>query len=344
MTDEIKKTIIEEPPIENPEDEIYYTELPVGELLQKTREKYNKTIPEISATLRIRSSLVEAIEQGDVDKLPGRVYAIGFVRAYAEYLSLDANKVVELFKVQHVGRRERPDYIFPVSAHESRVPSILIIGICLIMVIGTVIYQSSSNIPQEQAKPKDEVAEKLVVKSSIPEVPKELIKSIVLPEKLKPKKSTPAPEAINTKDEQDHKDNDIENPDFLDDEVAVGTISPHDNLNRVPRIRPIESLNPADTSTVISVNNDSEISDFSGRLRITSLDNSWMEITDQNGKQLFSKVLQKGGTYTVPDKKGLILSTSNAGGLEIRLGDRVLPSLGKRSQIRRDINLDDLKH
>ena len=48
--------------------------------------------------LRIQHSYLQAIEEGEIDRLPGPTYAVGFVRAYAEYLGLEGNKVAERFR------------------------------------------------------------------------------------------------------------------------------------------------------------------------------------------------------------------------------------------------------
>ncbi len=112
-----------------------YKDLSVGEILRRTRLHYNLSLNDIEAALRIRASQLEALEQGDIGKLPGRVYAIGFVRSYAEYLGLDGGRMVHLFKQQSVGSNARPELTFPVSASESRFPGIWIIGGSVAMLI-----------------------------------------------------------------------------------------------------------------------------------------------------------------------------------------------------------------
>jgi hypothetical protein len=69
-----------------------------------------------------------ALEDGRIDLLPGRVYAIGFVRAYAEYLGLDGDKMVHLFKAQAGGHRVRPELNIPAPASESKSPGLWILG------------------------------------------------------------------------------------------------------------------------------------------------------------------------------------------------------------------------
>ena len=86
----------------------------VGEALRRTREYYGKTLEDVEKALRIRSCQIDAIERGDMNDLPGRVYAIGFVRSYAEYLDIDAGRVVHLFKSQYMDVQDNTALTFPV--------------------------------------------------------------------------------------------------------------------------------------------------------------------------------------------------------------------------------------
>ena len=108
---------------QSPVDWAHHTDLTVGEILRRTREHYGLTLPQVESILRIRACQLEALELDDVSRLPGRVYAIGFVRAYAEYLGLDGDKMVHLFKTQSVGNRPRPELSFPAAASESKLPN-----------------------------------------------------------------------------------------------------------------------------------------------------------------------------------------------------------------------------
>ncbi len=121
----------------------FHTDMPVGEILRRTRVHYGQSLEQVEVVLRIRASQLEALEQGDISKLPGRVYAIGFVRSYSEYLGLDGDKMVHLFKEQSVGKQKKPDLSFPVPASESKVPNIAIIGGSLfgvVVLIGFVVF------------------------------------------------------------------------------------------------------------------------------------------------------------------------------------------------------------
>lgn len=122
-----------------------YTDLSVGEILRRTREHYGQTLAQVEMNLRIRASQLDALEKLDLARLPGRVYAIGFVRSYSEYLGLDGDKMVHLFKAQSVGKRVKPDLHFPVTVSESKAPNIYIIlfsliGLVLLIAYWTIFY------------------------------------------------------------------------------------------------------------------------------------------------------------------------------------------------------------
>lgn len=112
-------------------DELYYTDMPVGEILRRTRLHYGQSIADVEKTLRIRAIQIEAIESGTTENLPGRVYAIGFVRSYSEYLGLDGAKMVHLFKMQSGGKTIKPELHFPAAASESKVPPFWMVGVAL---------------------------------------------------------------------------------------------------------------------------------------------------------------------------------------------------------------------
>lgn len=65
---------------------------------------------------------------------------------------------------------------------------------------------------------------------------------------------------------------------------------------------------------------------------------TWIQVRNGDG-MLTSRLLRKGDSYMVPDQKGLELMTGNAGGLDIVVDGKTLPSLGKTGEVRRGIPL-----
>ena len=70
----------------------------VGYTLRQERERQNLSINDIEQGTSIRAVYIEAIENGEYEKLPGTVYAKGFIKNYAKFLEMDAELVAKEFE------------------------------------------------------------------------------------------------------------------------------------------------------------------------------------------------------------------------------------------------------
>lgn len=70
----------------------------LGEKLAKKRISLGLDAKDIEKAIRIRASHIEAIESGRYGSLPPDVYVRGFVKSYANFLQLDAGKVMKLYE------------------------------------------------------------------------------------------------------------------------------------------------------------------------------------------------------------------------------------------------------
>jgi cytoskeleton protein RodZ len=107
----------------------------VGELLQERREDLGLELDEIGAMLRIKPLYLAALEQGRTHDLPGPTYAIGFVRAYSDFLGLDAEAVLARFKTEVAGVTARPDLTLPVPLGERSLPGGALVLVALIVAL-----------------------------------------------------------------------------------------------------------------------------------------------------------------------------------------------------------------
>jgi len=74
----------------------------VGSSLREARLRRGIELRQVEAATCIRAVNLELIEQERFDELPGDVYAAGFVRSYADFLGLDADRFVLLFRESRV--------------------------------------------------------------------------------------------------------------------------------------------------------------------------------------------------------------------------------------------------
>jgi cytoskeleton protein RodZ len=65
-----------------------------GENLRREREMRRVSLEEISETTKISIRLLDALENEEFAKLPGGIFVRSFIRAYANYLGLDADSVI----------------------------------------------------------------------------------------------------------------------------------------------------------------------------------------------------------------------------------------------------------
>lgn len=66
--------------------------------LKALREAKGKTLREVSQTTRVRMAYLEAIESGQFQFLPERIYAEGFIGAYARELGIDSSLILSHYR------------------------------------------------------------------------------------------------------------------------------------------------------------------------------------------------------------------------------------------------------
>ncbi|MCR9222096.1 MAG: DUF4115 domain-containing protein [Alphaproteobacteria bacterium] len=138
----------------------------VGDILRSARLSRDEDLRDVAAKLRIRYPYLEAIEEGRLNDLPGPTYAIGFVRAYADYLGLETEDVVARFKADGRALDGKAELVFPEPLPGSRAPGFALLFVAVVLgglVYGGWLYVSGQDRP---------------VADIIPAVPEELAKLI----------------------------------------------------------------------------------------------------------------------------------------------------------------------
>lgn len=85
----------------------------VGQDLRAARVRRGEELAQVSHALRIGKNYLEALELDQPHKLPGRTYAVGFLRAYANYLGLSAPLLVSRYKLATAGLAESAPHVGP---------------------------------------------------------------------------------------------------------------------------------------------------------------------------------------------------------------------------------------
>jgi cytoskeleton protein RodZ len=158
-------------------------------LLRDQRIARELAIDDVAARLRIRSRYLEAIEQGRFDQLPGAAYIPAFLRAYANYIGLDADKVMTAYQLSGPVPIERPVTLpadFPLI--EKRAPiGLAVLTVLLVIGAGYAVWHY---LPRQQ----------MIVSEKVPPVPDRLM-ATPAPQPAAPsvdKPSTPTTQEANT--------------------------------------------------------------------------------------------------------------------------------------------------
>lgn len=78
----------------------------VGQILQETRVAKHLEIEDVSRVTRIRQNFLHIIEADDYTKLPSGAVARGFIRNYSEYLNLNPDNVLAVFRRDFVENKQ----------------------------------------------------------------------------------------------------------------------------------------------------------------------------------------------------------------------------------------------
>jgi len=276
-----------------------------GADLRMARERLNWPLPDVAAMLRIRQPHLEALEDGDLSRLPGNAFALGFLRSYANALGLDADEMLRRFKAEAAQVSARTELSFPAPVPERGLPMGAVILLGLILAVGAYIgwYRLSGEgrLPAETA-------------TAIPERLASLAEQA-----LPPSVVLPAPHPTAAEAAEPPRSEAMLSP----ASAAAASVKPVAMAAAVPMPPPAG----------VAVTSDQP------RLMLRATADAWVQVRDKAGTVLLNKELKPGETWTVP-RAGLLLTTGNAGATEILLDGVVSANLGGSGAVRHDLPLE----
>ena len=70
----------------------------IGNFLRERREARGISLIEAEKDLRIRKKYLQALEEGNIDAIPGKTYLIGYLRNYSKYLDIDEENINQIIQ------------------------------------------------------------------------------------------------------------------------------------------------------------------------------------------------------------------------------------------------------
>jgi cytoskeleton protein RodZ len=129
----------------------------VGAQLRQRRLERGEDLDHVAKALRIKPSYLFGIEQGDLSALPGRPYALGFLRSYADHLGFDGEDLVGKIKAAVADLTDRTRLRIRMPMPENRLPKTPVVVISLAVVVG--VYAGWSYLNYSSRMAVDPVAE-----------------------------------------------------------------------------------------------------------------------------------------------------------------------------------------
>ncbi|HSZ74780.1 MAG TPA: helix-turn-helix domain-containing protein [Rhizomicrobium sp.] len=277
----------------------------IGQDLRAARLARGEDLAKVSQILKIRKHHIEALEEDRIDDLPGRTYATGFIRAYADYLGLDPAAAVERFKTENIGRGEEPHFTPYIDEEQAdrRMPyGWIAIAILLLAFVVYGVYFVVSGSGRSAQQPVAPVPPHLMDENAPPPPP---ASQPPASQQAAPMQSTTAVPA------------------------AVPATAP-------PAAAPLVSAAapPLPQGQTYGLKNSNP------RIILRAHESTSVEVSGANGMIFINRTLQPGDTYRVPNRTGMKLTTPNAGAVEVQLDGGSVGMAGVSGQSAQDLSLD----
>jgi len=309
----------------------------IGAELRAARTARGEDLNDIAAYLRIRPSYLEALEAGEAARLPGRAYAIGFLRAYAQGLELDGSALAARLKAV-MEPAPAPELAPREPIVEHRRPTAALLAASLLLVVGIYGgYQLLSGGRSPHELP-EEVAEVPAPPSAPPaSLPAEVRPR---PAAAEPAPAEPAPIAVAAEPavSVDPPVAAVSAP-AADVTSAVAAETPEGEA-AIAASRPIAVLDvdaapPPDSSEGAA----------DGRVVILARESSWVQVRSAGRDWVRTRTLAPGERFVLPDRADLALWTGNAGGVELLVDGQSVGVVGAPGAVVKDLALapDSLK-
>lgn len=309
----------------------------VGQDLRAARLRRGDEIAQVSRALKIRKDHLEALEEDRLEDLPGKTYAIGFVRSYARHLGLDATACVERFKRDISGRTDdklhEPAPIHLDDGHRLPQGWRIIAGAVVILLGWGAWHLLSSSAGSNQPVPPAPV-----LTQPKPVTPPKPAPAPPVQAATPSPPASVAPPAAGASTGQEAA---------ATPPPAAGAKSPATSLpptNAASSAPPTAMPASQATAPAASAANSAEhvygAPNVNPRVTLRALDDVRITVRNGQGQMILNRDLKSGDSFQVPNIPGVTMATNNAGAVELDLDGIALGRAGGPEQILGRVSLD----
>jgi len=289
----------------------------IGEILRHERLKRNLELGQIAQELKISARFLEAIEAGELDKLPGGVFTKSFIIQYARLLGLDAEEIAgqlqrtldpppevpasveELKPADSAIRVPRVEEWEAIGASRFRWSSSLAAAalVLVVMLVCAGLYtwwqHTRRPVPAHESPPVAAV-KSAPAPAPVEQPPSPAVQPSTAPTEIQPASATPAP--------------------------APATEPPAPAVTAPPPPVPVAGAPASNPNAAV-------------RVELTADESVWV-LARSDGKYLFSGTLGARESRTIEATSTVLLRLGNAGGVTITLNGKPVGPVGPKGQVR----------
>lgn len=294
----------------------------VGQELREARLRRGDDLATVSRALKIRKDHLEAVEEDRLENLPGKTYALGFVRTYATHLGLDTAEIVERYKREISDRHDdHMPTVSPMPDEQRRLPQgwRFVAGVVVLAVGYGVWHLISAGAAPQSVPPAPSLA------PPKPAAPAPAPPPAPTPEQT----ATPSP-AIETAPPADNTAPAQPSPPASSGDPAAAP----GQTAAIPSPAAGAAPSPASAGTVYGTNN------HNARVVLKAKADTHVMVRGQDGMVYINRNLKAGDSYKLPSAPGLTLSASNAGAVEVNLDGQAMGLAGADQQSADNVPLD----
>ena len=303
----------------------------VGQDLRAGRLRRGDDLATVSKVLKIRKDHLEALEEDRIDALPGRTYAVGFVRSYSDYLGLDSVQCVERFKAEIAGRSDEaqpPVTVIDEDDHR-KLPQgwKIIAGVVLLLVLYGA-YQLAASVDrtlnEPVTAPPPQYTPRPVAVAPKPAPVAMAQPALTLPQTL-PQSATQTNLGENT----------VVAPLSQTTSTPTTTAQPSAPNGLLPSgSGETQADAPIPQGQVYGEQNKN------ARVVLHLRQAARILVQGPDGTLFINRTLKAGDSYKVPNFVGMTLTTSNAGAVELDLDGTAIGLVGKNQETAEGLSLD----
>jgi len=280
----------------------------LGLYLRGLREAKGMSLDDIARSIRVGRPHLEALEGDTLAELPAPVFVKGFIRAYCEYLECSPDHALALYRETTGEPAPAHGPLRPLLSQRSRRAGPLVIAIVLFVALGLSLLALRLGLQSSRKSANPAAVAREEVQTASPVPPASAPSPTTAPAAAAPVAPAAPPAAAATSGTT----------------TGTATVGAPQAASSASTPTPTSAASTAPAAADTKTGNH--------HLVVRAAEPTWLRVQVDDG-QVAEELLQTGAVREWSATKRFTLTVGNAGGVEIDLDGKRLPSLGAKGAV-----------